>query len=105
LSTYIQKKVMSKLAGLQFTLQYKKWPQNTMADALSRVGQFFQISAVSSVVPVWVQEVINSYSVDPTAQELIQALAMVSPDEKGYSLHDWLIGFKGQIWVGDNYAL
>jgi hypothetical protein len=76
-----------------------------VADALSRVGQFFQIYAVSSVVLVWVQEVINSYSVDPATQELIQALVVVSPDEKVYSLHDGLIRFKGKIWVGDNSAL
>jgi hypothetical protein len=32
---------MYKLAGLQFLLQYKKGPDNTVADALSRVGQYF----------------------------------------------------------------
>jgi hypothetical protein len=96
---------MSKLGGLQFSLQYKKGPDNIVADGLSRVGQYFQISAVSSVLPIWIQEVINSYSIDPDAQQLIQELAVVSPNGKGYSLHDGIIKFKGKLWVGNNSAL
>jgi hypothetical protein len=96
LSTDMQRKVMTKLVGLQFKLQYKKGPENTVADALSRVGQHFQSSVVSVVLPIWIQEVLNSYSVDPNAQKLLQQLVVHSPDENGYSLHDGMIMFKGR---------
>jgi hypothetical protein len=71
LSTDMQRKAMAKLVGLQFRLQYKQGPDNTAADALSRVGHNFNTSAVSVVLPIWVQEVVNSYFVDPDAQKLL----------------------------------
>jgi hypothetical protein len=105
LSTEMQRKAMTKLAGLQFSLQYKKGLENTVANALSRVGQFLHISAVSAVVPVWIQEVLNSYSVDPEAKQLLVELVVLSPNDKGYSLHDGLIRLKGKIWMGYNSVL
>jgi hypothetical protein len=48
---------------------------------------------------------MNSYSVDPNAKQLLVELAVPSPNEKGYSLHDGLIRFEGKIWVGGNSAL
>lgn len=59
---------MTKLAGLQFKLQYKRGPENKVADALSRVGQLCTIQAVSAVVLVRIQEMLNSYTVDDVAQ-------------------------------------
>jgi hypothetical protein len=43
------------------------------------------------VQPVWLQEVLNSYAVDPVEQQLLQAFALSSPDEQGYSLTQGLI--------------
>jgi hypothetical protein len=43
LSTKLQRKVMVKLEGLQFTLQYKRGPENKVVDVLSRVGYTFSI--------------------------------------------------------------
>lgn len=100
LSTDMQRKAMAKLAGLQFTIQYKRGPENTVADALSRVGQHFQSNAISGCVPVWIQEVINSYAVDAKAQQLLLELAVVSPNSQGYTLSDGVIRYKQKIWVG-----
>lgn len=52
LSTEMQRKAMTKLAGLQFKIIYKRGPENTVADALSRVGQKLEVSAVSACFPV-----------------------------------------------------
>jgi hypothetical protein len=41
LSIEMQCKAMSKMAGLQFKLQYKKGPENNAADALSRAAHNF----------------------------------------------------------------
>jgi hypothetical protein len=79
----MQRKAMSKLAGLQFKLQYKRGPDNNAVDALSRVAHHFHVSSVSSIIPVWIQEILNSYVVDEEAQQLLQELALVSPNAQG----------------------
>jgi hypothetical protein len=58
LSIEIQRKAMVKLAGLQFKFQ--------VADALSRVSYIFLTQSTSAVVPIWIQEILNSYTVDET---------------------------------------
>jgi hypothetical protein len=105
LSIEMQRKAMTKLAGLQFKLQYKRGPENSSVGALSRVGEHFQISAMSAIIPVWIQEVLNSYVVDNEAQQLMQELAVHSPNEQGYILVDGLIRYKGKFWVGSNTAV
>jgi hypothetical protein len=49
------------------------------------------IQAVSSVLPAWIQEVLNSYTTDPNAQQLLQQQAISSPNQQGYSLQQGLI--------------
>jgi hypothetical protein len=104
-TTEMQKKAMTKLAGLQFNLVYKKGPENNAADALSRIGHHFNITDVSTAIPVWIQEVLNTYAVDSHAQQLLQELVVVSPNDEGYILTEGLIRFKGKIWVGSNSAV
>jgi hypothetical protein len=49
--------------------------------------------------------VLNSYSTDPEAQELITKLLVYSPNEEGFRLHKGLI-YKGiQLWISANSAL
>jgi hypothetical protein len=50
LSTELQKKAMTKLAGLHFKFAYRKGCDNKVADALSRVAAYFNV--VSAVLPV-----------------------------------------------------
>jgi hypothetical protein len=76
-----------------------------VADALSRVGYTFSTQSTSTVVPVWIQEVLNSYAVDDSAQNLLQELVVVSPNDKGFSLSQGLIRHMKKIWVGANSAL
>jgi hypothetical protein len=54
LSTDLQKRVMRKLARLQFKFSYKKGSDNKVVDALSRVAVHLQLNAISTVVPVWI---------------------------------------------------
>jgi hypothetical protein len=67
-----QQKVYSKLAGLQYRIIYKKGSENTAADALSRYprtqGQLFH---VSHCTPIWIQEVVQGYEQDDSAQQLL----------------------------------
>ena len=75
------------------------------ADALSRLSHLNSLQAVSMVKPDWLQEVLHSYVTDPRAQQLLQQLAITSPNASGYSLHDGLIRYKNQLWIGQNSAL
>jgi hypothetical protein len=75
MSTDLQRKAMRKMVGLQFKFAYKKGSKNKAVDALSRVG--FHFHAISAVIPVWIQEVLNSYHNDSTATSLLQELAVV----------------------------
>ena len=96
---------MARLMGLNFKIVYRKGKENIAADALSRVAHLFTLQAVSVVQPAWVQEVLNSYATDPQAQQLLQQLALSSPNEQGFSLEKGLIWSKGKIWIGQNSAL
>jgi hypothetical protein len=51
------------------------------------------------------QEVINSYVTDAEAQLCLTELAVTSPDEQGYALHQGIIRLHGRVWVGSNSTL
>jgi tripartite-type tricarboxylate transporter receptor subunit TctC len=72
--------------------------------SLSRVGYVLDMQT-SSCRSDWVQEVLNSYSNDPDMQQMMQQLAIQSPDEKGFSLEQSLVKFKGRLVIGNNFAL
>jgi hypothetical protein len=91
--------------GLQFRIVYRKGAENFAADALSRVGQLFQLQAISEIHPIWLQDVLNSYVTDAVAQAKLHALAVHSPDAQGFELHQGLIKVHCKIWVGANSAL
>lgn len=100
-----QKKAMAKLMGLQFRVVYKKGKENVAADALSRVGHLMVLQTVLQVQPLWIQDVLNSYTTDAEAQDLLAQLAVHSPNEKGFSLQQGVIRKDGLIWIAHNSAL
>ena len=79
--------------------------ENTAADALSMVANLFVVQSVSTSKPVWTQEILNSYTVDPNAQIMLQKLAVDSKACPGFQLQEGLIKQEGKIWVGANYGL
>ena len=96
---------MTRLMGLHFKIVYRQGKENVAADALSRVAHLMSLQAVSSVQPAWIQEVLNSYTTDPQAQQLLTRLAISSPDSHGYSLDRGLIRHHGKVWIAQNAAL
>jgi hypothetical protein len=69
------------------------------------VGVHLNFNAILVVVPVWTQEVINSYQNDEVAATLLQELAVVSTNDQGYSLSEGVIRYHDKIWIGHNIAL
>jgi hypothetical protein len=55
------------------------------------------IQICSEIQPLWLQEVVNSYTTDAEAQKRLRALAISSPDEHGYELYQGIIKFRGRV--------
>jgi hypothetical protein len=80
----IQHKLMLKLLEFNYTIEYKKGSENTIADALSRKYQPSNelspgviteaCTAISTVISSWMTEVSASYVDDPACTKLIEEL-------------------------------
>lgn len=86
LHTEWQQKALTKMMGLQYKVQYKKGTLNGAADALShKTNSEAEVLAISTVTPVWLEKVVNSYLNDSIAQNLTQKLSIdVSADQNLY---------------------
>lgn len=92
LHTPWQKKMFTRLLGLQYRIIYKKGTDNSAADALSRHPAVSALClAVSSGTPQWIAEVASSYMQDKTAQELITKLVVDSAAVPHYSWKDGIL--------------
>jgi transposase InsO family protein len=76
------------------------------ADALSRNPQMSSdCLAICSCIPQWVSEIIDSYTHDPFAKDLLVKLAVDASAVPHYSLQDGLLHYKRRIWVGQSAPL
>ncbi|KAL2245963.1 UNVERIFIED_CONTAM: Retrovirus-related Pol polyprotein from transposon [Sesamum indicum] len=72
----LQQRWVTKLLGLSYEVQYKKGNENRAANALSKVEHSSLeggIHAISTQLPLWMQELQMSYKEDPLFQPIIQA--------------------------------
>lgn len=53
-------------------------------------------------MPSWLETLVDGYNEDPETKQLLQQLAVTSPNAQGYSLEARVIRYKGRIWVGQN---
>jgi hypothetical protein len=102
LTTGMQHKAFVKLMGLTDKIQYKKGTTKTAADALSRRIHSETFMAISSAEPTWLQMLVEGYDDDPETNKLWEELTLTGSNDKGYTLEQGVIRFRGRIWVGKN---
>ena len=61
LHTQLQRKGASKLLGLDYTIKYRQGRENRVVDALSRREGEGSCYAITTIIPDWVKEIIESY--------------------------------------------
>jgi transposase InsO family protein len=102
LHTHWQQKVFTKLLGLHYSIVYKKGSDNRVADALSRRSHHeASCLAISVSAPSWVARVVDSYSEDAHATQLLAKLSLDNDSVPHFSLQQGLLRFKNRIWIGD----
>jgi hypothetical protein len=106
LHTHWQQKVFTKMLGLQYKLVYKQGSENRVADALSRKSTHVgQCDALSVVTPSWVQEVLEGYTQDQNAHDMVAKLILDPLVVPGFTLQNGLLRYRNRVWIGSNTAL
>ena len=110
--TTIQKKVLTKLLGLRYTILYRKGRENIIIDALSRkhhnsasITVVGELEAVTSILPAWYEEVHASFDKDPKLQSIILDKLMGNTGNTDYTYTEGVLRYKGRIMVGQEGEL
>lgn len=106
LATPFQQKWLSKLAGFDFTVEYKRGTENNIADALSRLPctQLFEIT-VSSVQSDLMDKLKQQWETDLHLQQLIQDLQRDPASHVHYKWQQGILTRKGRLVVSNDQTL
>jgi hypothetical protein len=87
---------------------YKKGVDNGDADALSCRPMFESESSlfsISSGTPQWLIQVVEGYSIDPHAQQLLSELSVTESSHGHFALSQGILRYKGRVWPRANESL
>lgn len=109
-TTSLQQKGMSRLLGMNYSIQYKKGKENVVADALSRRVEYdketeTQLFAMTLSTPAWLQEISASYQGDTESLDLIALLSITPTAKPPYSLAKGVLKYKDKVVVGNEKEL
>jgi hypothetical protein len=96
----IQHKLLVKLLGFNYKVEYKKGRENKVADALSRAPHTTKILAISQAIPVWMEQVTSSYEADDLCLDLLAKLSVDNQAIPNYKLASGILRYKNNIMVG-----
>lgn len=102
ITTALQQKGLTKLLGLDYSIQYRKGSDNVGADALSRREHNVKATSnsITSIQPQWVDEIIASYKDDQWATENLTATLIQPTVSTKVSMVQGLIRYKERLYVG-----
>lgn len=98
----IQHKLLIKLLGYDYRIEYKKGRENRVADALSRMPTESHTFPITMVTPAWITAVIDTYTHDPKCQKLIAELTLDTDSHKDYTFKSGILRYKGKIYIGQD---
>lgn len=106
LSTPFQQKWLSKLAGFDYTVEYKCGRENKVADALSRLSslQIFTM-AISSIHSQLMDDIKLHWKTDDTLKNLINDLQLDPESHRKYTWQQDILLKKGRMVIGDSSSL
>jgi hypothetical protein len=104
----VQHKLMLKLLEYDYSIEYKKGSENSVADALSRKVEHWQpleCTAITMAIPKWMEEVISSYETDEDCKKKLQELAIDPSCHTNYTLTSGVLRYKNRVVIGQNLDL
>jgi hypothetical protein len=101
----IQHKLLVKLMGYNYKIEYKRGKENKAEDALSRRPQEEFVRALSTAVPLWINDVQASYVADPKCKEIEDHLHIKPDSMPNFTMTNGIIRYKGRLYIGSNTEL
>lgn len=95
----IQHKLLIKLLGYNYAVEYKKGRENRAAEALSRNSNL-KVLAVTLITPQWVELLQKSYEQDEYCLQLLTKFSVSPNDLPNYKIQNGIIRFKGKVVIG-----
>jgi hypothetical protein len=104
ITTKAQQKWLVKLLGYDFIIEYKMGAENSVADGLSRRGEFGHLGALSNTFPQWIEPIKEEIAREPDLQKLVRCI------EDGEAIGPWhyksgLIFYKNRIYLKSDSPL
>ncbi|XXG42550.1 hypothetical protein AAC387_Pa01g2802 [Persea americana] len=102
LTTMEQPKWLTKLIGYDYEIIYRSGKENTVADAISCLGEYAALFMVSQTIFSFIPDIIATYSQDPNLGSIRDRLRVDPLGVPHYSLDNDMLRYKGRIVVPTN---